>query len=546
MLSHTTVITFLQSRGGDVKIHEIDFFREVTIRICSSLEIEQSLWQTFLYVKTVMPVDELVLVVYDKNKGMLEIVATADRSGGTVQSVKVTLPGEARKNLENAANLSPVRIVDNIYGDPITGRVAKAANWPPSAVLVNRLIVEGRMTGALYVRNASGGKYTKEHARLWSLTNKPTSIALANSQSHREVVEHRELLADDNAYLREELNLHTAGTIIGEDFGLKEVMNQVRRVAPLSSAVILVGETGTGKEVIANAIHHFSPRSKCPFIKVNCGAIPESLIDSELFGHEKGAFTGAFHQRRGRFEKAHRGTMFLDEIGELPLQAQARLLRVLQEKTIERVGSSEPITVDVRLISATNRNLEKMVEEGKFRKDLYFRIKVFTIAIPPLRERKDDIPVLIQHFIQKKHKEMKLPWVPTVAPDAIERLREYAWPGNIRELQNAVERALILSGGNPLVFPDTPTVGMRHDAQYAVRTEDSGSARLIDVESRHIRDVLAKANGRVEGKGGAADLLGLHPSTLRHRMNKMKIPYGKNGRRPRKGRGDHLPGSNSR
>ena len=517
-------------RRAMVKVHEIDFFREVTIRICSSLEIEKSLWQCFLYVKSVMPVDELILVVYDKPKEALEIVATADRNGGTIQSVMVAMPLDARKSFENAANLSPARIMDNIYDDPIAGLVGKAVDWPPSALIVNRLIVEGRMTGALYVRNGSGGKYTDDHARLWSLSNRPIAIALANSQSHREVVEHRELLADDNAYLREELNLHSVGTIVGADFGLKDVMSEVRRVAPMTSAVVLVGETGTGKEVIANAIHHLSPRRKGPFIKVNCGAIPDSLIDSELFGHEKGAFTGAFVQRRGRFEKAHRGTIFLDEIGELPLQAQARLLRVLQEKTIERVGSSDSITVDVRLISATNRNLEKMVEEGTFREDLYFRIKVFTIMIPPLRERRADIPVLIQHFMHMKQKEMKLPWVPAVAPSVLDRLVGYAWPGNIRELQNAVERALIHSDGNPLAFDDIPPAKMRSERKDVMLSEGPEVLKLMDMEARHIINVLNKTGGKVEGKGGAADLLGLNPSTLRSRMKKLGIPFGKKQR----------------
>ena len=516
-----------------MKVHEIDFFREVTIRICGSLEIEKSLWQCFLYVKKIMPVDELILVVYHRHLGNLEVVATADVNGGALHSIKVAMPLEARKNIENAAHLPPVRILDNIYDDLIGGLVAKAAGWSLSSIIVNRIIVDGKMTGALYVRNEGKGKYTKDHARLWSLTSKPLAIALANSQSHREVVEHRELLADDNAYLREELQLSSYGTIVGEDSGLKDVMKQVRKVASLDSSVVLLGETGTGKEVIANAIHQLSPRSRGPFIKVNCAAIPDSLMDSELFGHEKGAFTGAFVQRRGRFEKAHRGTIFLDEIGELPLQAQAKLLRVLQEKTIERVGSSDSIRVDVRLISATNRDFEKIVEDGTLRKDFYFRIKVFTISIPPLRERKEDIPLLVEHCMNKMHTEMKLPGVPAVAQNVMERLMQYSWPGNIRELQNAVERALILSGGKPLAFDDIPPSGMRIVQQHTIHPVEPVMANLKDVESRHIKAVLENVKGRVEGKNGAAHMLGLNPSTLRHRMKKLGIPYGKTGQKIR-------------
>ncbi len=507
-------------------VNEIEFSREVTLHICSSLEIEKSLWQCFLYVKKVMPVDELILVAYERNSGMFEVIATADVNGGVVQSLKVGMSLEARKNIENAANLSPVRIVNEMLDDPIVKRFAKALNWPPSSVIVNRLILGGKMTGALHVRREGKEKYTKDHSRLWSLINKPLAIALANSQSHREVVEHRELLADHNAYLQEELQLSTFGPVIGEDHGLKEVMKQVKRVAPLASSVVLVGETGAGKEVIANVMHQLSPRSKGPFVKVNCGAIPDSLIDSELFGHERGAFTGAFVQRRGRFEKANRGTIFLDEIGELPLQAQARLLRVLQEKTIERVGSSDAIKIDVRLITATNRNLEKMVEAGTFRKDLYFRIKVFTIAIPPLRERRVDIPLLVRHFMNKKQQEMKLPWIPVVAPNVMDRLLQYSWPGNVRELQNTVERALILSGGNPLAFEDIPPSGSRLQHQ-AGKAEEGTILTLKDMELKHIRMVLEKVGGRIEGKNGAAALLGLNPSTLRHRMKKLRIPYGR-------------------
>ena len=215
-----------------------------------------------------------------------------------------------------------------------------------------------------------------------------------------------------------------------------------------------MGETGVGKEVIANAIHNLSLRSNGPFIRVNCGAIPPTLMDSELFGHEKGAFTGALFQKRGRFERADGGTIFLDEIGELPLEAQVRLLRVLQEKEIERVGGTETIQVDIRVIAATHRNLDQMLAEGRFREDIYFRLRVFPIAIPPLRLRPEDIPVLVQHFIQKKCREMKTVKIPSLAPGALDRLMLYNWPGNVRELENAVERELIVNKGSLLSFDD--------------------------------------------------------------------------------------------
>ena len=284
-----------------------------------------------------------------------------------------------------------------------------------------------------------------------------------------------------------------------------------------------MGRPGPGKEIVSQTIHSLSGRSEGHFIKVNCGAIPETLIDSELFGHEKGAFTGAILQKRGRFERAHGGTIFLDEISELPPQAQVRLLRVLQEKEFERVGGTTPVKVDLRIISATNRNLDKLVSEGSFREDLYFRLNVFPIVIPPLRDRKNDIPALVQHFIHKKFREMVLPKVPVLGNKAIDTLMDYDWPGNVRELENAVERAIILSNGKPLDFS---SIIIPHDRESGPPNEDNIS-RLVDVEAGHIRRALEAAQGKVEGKGGAAELLGMNPGTLRHRMRKLGIPFGK-------------------
>jgi transcriptional regulator with GAF, ATPase, and Fis domain len=260
-------------------------------------------------------------------------------------------------------------------------------------------------------------------------------------------------------------------------------------------------------------------------IKVNCGAIPETLVDSELFGHEKGAFTGAFAQKRGRFERANGGTIFLDEISELPPQVQARLLRVLQEKEIERVGGQEAVNVDVRIVSATNRDLESLVENRQFREDLYFRLNVFPILVPPLRERMNDIPILLHHFIQKKATEMVLPDMPTLSPGEIDRLMRYDWPGNVRELENAVERAIILSRSKYLRFDniiDCPGLLSEHIPEV-----EQASQRLDELQARHIEAVLNKVGRRVSGRGGAADLLGINPNTLRHRMRKLGIRFGR-------------------
>jgi transcriptional regulator with GAF, ATPase, and Fis domain len=374
--------------------------------------------------------------------------------------------------------------------------------------------------------------------------NEPVAIALANSRQYQELLKLKETLADDNRYLHNELRKTIGAQIVGANFGLKDVMDQVYRVAPLASPVLLVGETGSGKEIIANAIHNLSPRNSGPLITVNCGAIPESLIDSELFGHEKGAFTGALTDRRGRFERAHKGTIFLDEIGELPLQAQVRLLRVLQEKEVERVGGSQVIKVDIRIISATHRRLEKLVAEGRFREDLYYRLRVYPILIPPLRERRADIPALVEHFIERKARELGLRTTPVLAPGVIDRLIKYDWPGNVRELANVVERALIQSGGKRLTFEDMalPSRAKLSDGKIAALDEgqsplqgapqDSAPSRqahlkLDEVEARHIRQVMEMTGGKIEGKNGAAAVLGMNPATLRYRMQKLDISFGR-------------------
>jgi transcriptional regulator with GAF, ATPase, and Fis domain len=336
----------------------------------------------------------------------------------------------------------------------------------------------------------------------------------------------KERLADSSKYFENELRKNIGDVIIGADLGLKGVMEQIQQVAPSTSPVLLHGETGTGKELVANIIHKSSPRHNGPLIKVNCGAIPETLIDSELFGHEKGAFTGALAQKRGRFERADGGTIFLDEISELPLNAQVRLLRVLQEKEFERVGGSSPVKVDIRIISATNKSLIKLVETGSFRDDLYYRLGVFPIQIPSLRQRKEDIPAMVEHFMQKKAKEMGLRFMPRLASGALRELIGYDWPGNVRELNNAVERALLVYREKPLQFADILGLSARKKTleEYFA---DGTDLSLNNFEAKHIKRVMEKTGGRVEGPNGAAAVLGVKSGTLRHRMRKLGIPFGK-------------------
>jgi len=511
-------------------IDKNDFFREFSIRICGSLEIDKALGNAFQYVSMTMPLDELMVGRTNIESGVMEFVATADRAGGSRRSTKVAVTEPVKKKLAKGGYHPNLLLIDDHRREPLAVPAGKAFGWPPSSLLINRLVVGGRRIGFLIARADGLRKYLPAHGLLWTSITEPAAIALSNYLTHRELFEFKERLADDNRFLKDELRMISGTEIIGSDFGLKEVMFRVQHVAPLTSPVLLQGETGTGKEVIANAIHNLSPRSAGPFIKVNCGAIPDTLIDSELFGHEKGSFTGAISRKMGRFERAGGGTIFLDEIGELPHQAQVRLLRVLQEGEIERVGGTETIKIDIRVISGTHRNVEKMVREGSFREDLYFRLKVFPIALPPLRERKADIPVLVQHILKKKAQVLGLHSMPVLAPGVMERLLAYPWPGNVRELENVIERAIILSDGKLLEFLD----GLGAETSQAGEPEVSAggnSQRTLDSVVRdHIREVLQACNGHVEGAGGAAKLLGLNPSTLRFRMRRLGIPYGRKAR----------------
>ncbi|MBU0970228.1 MAG: sigma 54-interacting transcriptional regulator [Proteobacteria bacterium] len=513
-------------------VDEKDFFREATLKLCSSLEIERALHQCLLYIRRFIPAGQVGFHVYHRDAGVVETIAHATPAGGNAVAMKIALSARGKRQIEER-RLVRVRLIERLGDDPITGPVAdRLEAWDLSAVVID-LVLEKTLLGIFSVFNNGKQGFLPEHVRLLSLLDKPCAIALTNSLRFRELKNLKERLADDNRYLQDELNKMTGEQVIGAGQGLKEVMEMVRQVSPLESPVLLLGETGTGKEVMANAIHNLSLRKGGPFIRVNCGAIPASLLDSELFGYEKGAFTGAISRKRGRIERAQGGTLFLDEIGELSAQAQVRLLRVLQEKEIDRVGGSETVRVNIRVIAATHRNLETMMAEQKFRADLFFRLRVFPISIPPLRERKADIPALVRHFILKKSREMKRLQIPSPCPDAMARLMAYHWPGNIRELENAVERSLILDRSGLLFFKE---IGMQKPLRGSVPGLVPGQSShepeellgLDQVMAVHIRHVLDQCKGRVEGEKGAAKRLKVHPSTLRKRMKKLDISFGRN------------------
>ena len=328
-----------------------------------------------------------------------------------------------------------------------------------------------------------------------------------------------------------EVVVETTGQLTGQSPAIVYAREMIAKLARSQAPVYVSGESGSGKELAARLIHSQSARHTAPFVPVNCGAIPENLMESEFFGYRKGAFTGAVSESRGRFERADGGTIFLDEIGELPPNAQVRLLRVLQNREVERVGGKRPIPVDIRVIAATHRNLQSMVVEGSFREDLWYRLSGFPIMVPPVRQRKEDVPALTRHFVTVRSRDLGIGVPPSIAPGALQRLMEYDWPGNVRELENLVERELILHRGGPLTF-STILLG----PEQKNLPLDAGNNRSIyplnldEANAVHITEVLRLARGKIDGPGGAAEMLGINPSTLRSRSDKLGISYRLRGR----------------
>jgi formate hydrogenlyase transcriptional activator len=383
------------------------------------------------------------------------------------------------------------------------------------------LLSHDRVLGALNIGSERAGAFSADDVELLGQVAQQIAIAVENGLAFREIAELKEKLNTEKLYLEDEIRTeHNFGEIVGQSPVLKQVLEQVAIVSPTDSTVLIQGETGTGKELIARAIHHLSGRRDRTFVKLNCAAIPTGLLESELFGHEKGAFTGAIAQRLGRFELAHGGTLFLDEVGDIPLELQSKLLRVLQEQEFERLGSTRTIRVDVRLVAATNRDLVAMVAEKQFRSDLYYRLNVFPIVNPPLRERQDDIPALVRYFTQKFARRMnkRIERIPT---EALAALSAYSWPGNIRELENLIERAVIVSRGSRL---EIPLSELEQAARLAATIEAPRRlTTLEEAEREHIRQALHEANWQVGGASGAAVRLGMKRTTLQSKMAKLGI-----------------------
>ena len=521
-----------------------DFFRAVTRCVSLRLNATEMAEDLFDLLRTRMPCELLQLNYIDEEIGELRSLALVEwRNGRRVSQKSSTLfsfPQDAvdilRKGPPDGHRPPPVAVLR--AGEkprhpkpphPALEEGFKRFRLEGYNVMIVDLHIETQHLGALFIAVRPPADFTSDHVRLMGEVREPLSIAFSNARRYEDLLRLKEHLADENRILSQDLSSASDAILVGEFGGLRHIMELVRRVAPLASPVLLLGETGTGKEVLAHAIHAMSPRRDQPFVRVQCGAIPEALLDSELFGHEKGAFTGATALRYGRFERAHQGTIFLDEIGELTAEAQVKLLRVLQEKEYERVGGSETLRADVRVIAATHRDLQERVRQGRFREDLFFRLDVFPLTIPPLRQRLEDLPQLFQHFVARKCRELNLPTPPPPDADTLSRLQAYDWPGNVRELQNVVERALITSGGGPLRFSD---LGRADTRALAATMAASAAPRrppptLDAVAADHIRTIMRAVRGRIQGPGGAAELLGVQPNTLRARMRRLGIPHGR-------------------
>jgi transcriptional regulator with GAF, ATPase, and Fis domain len=381
------------------------------------------------------------------------------------------------------------------------------------------LVHQGKSLGALSVVSRQEGSFRQRELEMLVQIAGQVAMAVDNVMAFRRIAELRDRLDQEKQYLEEEINIeHRFDDIVGESTGLRNVLRQIETVAPTDATVLIEGETGTGKELLARAVHRLSARSDRTFIKLNCAAIPAGLIESELFGHEKGAFTGAIARKIGRVELANEGTLFLDEVGDLPLDLQPKLLRALQEREIERLGGTRSIPVNVRLIAATNRDLAKMVAEKQFRSDLFYRLKVFPVFSPPLRERAADIPILVRHFVSRHARRMGKS-IETIPPEAMAALVAWKWPGNIRELENFLERAVILSRGPQLHVPLAEIEAMEEEEENA----GADSPTLHAAERDHIVRALREARGIIGGPSGAAERLGLKRTTLNSKMKKLGI-----------------------
>ena len=511
---------------------ELEVWREA----CRHIEIEESLGRMATVLAREFPIGIVYLRLLERDRSRLLTLAAIDHRGAIPGTpARTDLTEEELAGVEAFLASGRVRHSREATDALTELLVPPAAGGPGTEVLAGPLVDHDGHAGILVLISQPGRPFNQSHEELAQRLLEPFAVAITNDRRFHELARLREAAEADNRALRSRLHgPSTLDPIVGAARGLSTVMERVAQVAQTDVPVLILGETGSGKEMIARAIHEKSRRAEGPVVHVNCGAIPPELVDSELFGHEKGSFTGAVATRKGWFERADGGTLFLDEIGELPLAVQVRLLRVLQDGTIERVGGQRSIRVDVRIVAATHRDLPAMVEEGRFRSDLWYRISVFPLRLPSLRERVEDVPELVAYFTKKAGERLGYSGL-TASSGDLALLRGYSWPGNVRELASVIERAAILGHGRhleiaaalgaggrlALVAPATPAP----TPEAIPITREIG--RLDEAMVRHIERALEKTGGRIEGPFGAAAVLNINPHTLRARMRKLGIDWAR-------------------
>jgi transcriptional regulator with GAF, ATPase, and Fis domain len=422
---------------------DIDFINNVTIRMCGSLDIHSSLKQTYEYMKKHIPLDEIFIDSYDKETHEIRRISAVSSIPKSSNTHKIKIPKELDlfSVLDELGDVWIINSEKDLPAQMLGSKFISEVNLAGKSEVVLHAKSKDKHLGFVVLRSKGTNVYAEKHKELLQKLREPFALAIQNALTHMRLEQEKVSLEKRYMSLSNNIIGYANSNIAGSKKGIKKILNDADHVVDLDNTILITGETGVGKEVVANYIYKNSKYENGPFVKVNCGAIPESLIDSELFGYEKGAFTGASGLKKGKFERADGGILFLDEIGELPMSVQSRLLRFLQFKEIERLGGKAPIKLNVRVIAATNKDLEKMVKDGKFREDLWYRLSVFPIHIPPLRERREDIPYLIEYMMDLKCTKLGIKNRPEINNDLMRQLVEYDWPGNVREMENVVERA---------------------------------------------------------------------------------------------------------
>ena len=497
---------------------KLQLILDLNSSVVSNLELREVLRSVSPGIRKTMRLDGVALILPDAANGQLQLYALDFPNGKGIayQNMSRPLDGSLAGHVFRTGK-PWVGNIDDLNGSGFGNWVISGEGVETLCMLP--LIRCNSSLGVLCLVRLEKNAFTLPDIEFLTRIAGQVAIAIDNAFAYRRITELSDQLKQENLYLedeiRSELNFED---IIGNSTALRQVLRQVEAVAPTNSTVLIQGETGSGKELIARAVHNLSRRRERPFVKLNCAAIPTGLLESELFGHEKGAFTGAIAQRIGRFELASQGTIFLDEISEIPVELQPKLLRVLQEREFERLGSSRTLRTDARLIAATNQDLSAMVEEQRFRSDLFYRLNVFPVYVPPLRDRKEDIPFLVRHFAQHFARNMTKD-IDTISAETMNALTSYPWPGNVRELQNVIERAVILAKGSTLKISMTDLRSKSSDPNGHI----NGAATLEEIERRHILSVLEQSNWVFAGPNGAAAKLGMKRPTLQFRMQKLGI-----------------------